>query len=462
MSVRNASARHLFVRRGFTLIEMLVATALTLVLLGAVISMFGSISSGIADARSTLEMTDRLRTTATLLQRDLGGVTATMLPPQRPADAPGYFEIIEGPVGDGASMIRPSQYGCIPDANGNWGPGDTTLRDFDDKLMFTTRSADRPFVGRSAGSPDGTVRSDVAEVAWFLRGNTLYRRVLVVNPGAVVPVGGAMGFYTGNDVSVRLVNGKLLANSLADLAKRENRFAHHTQAYPYDVRNWALLGLPTLQECSSSNWIAGGTAPTGVWYSGGPGLTPLSQSPPGCFYDFWRQGAAAWQSSVTDATTGTLTAYSNGQRTDDVILTNVIGFDVKVWDPGVNMYVDLGYDNVNYDPNYAPTGGVPAKLFYHTGVPQSGLQSINQVARTYDTWSTHYETEGRQAGDTAAGQSTNGLDDNNNGLVDEPLELIAPPPYPAPLRGIQVKIRTFDPDSRQIREVTVIQEFLPK
>ena len=34
--------------------------------------------------------------------------------------------------------------------------------------------------------------------------------------------------------------------------------------------------------------------------------------------------------------------------------------------------------------------------------------------------------------------------------------------YPVPLRGIQVKIRTFEPDSKQVREVTVIQDFLPQ
>ena len=28
---------------------------------------------------------------------------------------------------------------------------------------------------------------------------------------------------------------------------------------------------------------------------------------------------------------------------DDVILNNVIGFDVKAWDPDVGVYVDLGY-----------------------------------------------------------------------------------------------------------------------
>ena len=46
--------------------------------------------------------------------------------------------------------------------------------------------------------------------------------------------------------------------------------------------------------------------------------------------------------------------------------------------------------------------------------------------------------------------------------IDDPGEREAPPPYPYPLRGIQVKIRVFEPDSRQIREVTVVQDFLPE
>ena len=40
--------------------------------------------------------------------------------------------------------------------------------------------------------------------------------------------------------------------------------------------------------------------------------------------------------------------------------------------------------------------------------------------------------------------------------------MITSPPYPYPLRGIQVKIRVFEPDSRQVREVTVVQDFLPQ
>ena len=66
---------------GFTLIEVLVATTLTLMLIGAVVTVFEMVSNSVSDARSTVEMSDRLRATAMQLQRDLAGVTVTMLPP---------------------------------------------------------------------------------------------------------------------------------------------------------------------------------------------------------------------------------------------------------------------------------------------------------------------------------------------------------------------------------------------
>jgi len=52
--------------------------------------------------------------------------------------------------------------------------------------MFTTRSWEQPFVGKSSGgwSPGipNPALSSTAEICWFLRGTTLYRRVLLVLP----------------------------------------------------------------------------------------------------------------------------------------------------------------------------------------------------------------------------------------------------------------------------------------
>ena len=73
---------------------------------------------------------------------------------------------------------------------------------------------------------------------------------------------------------------------------------------------------------------------------------------------------------------------------DDVILNNVIGFDVKVWDPDVAGYMDLGY---------AGAGRFSSAGRHIVDRRNSGN---NLIFNTYDTWSTHYETAGTSTGDT--------------------------------------------------------------
>jgi hypothetical protein len=163
-------------RFGYTLIEILVATTLSLVLLGAVVRMFGEVGKGITDSRAMLESADRLRLVQTRLQQDLAGITVTMSPPRRPEDNEGYFEYIEGPVGPaqianiGETVIMPFSPASNSDLTGSTFPNDadTTVGDSDDVLMFTTRSIGRPFVGRFGGG--APIQSDIAEVAWFVRG----------------------------------------------------------------------------------------------------------------------------------------------------------------------------------------------------------------------------------------------------------------------------------------------------
>ena len=83
---RRCNSEVISVRRSaaFTLVEIMVALALSLLLLAAVISMFGKVSEGIGDSRSLLEMADRLRLAEERLQLDLAGVTVTMNPPAIP------------------------------------------------------------------------------------------------------------------------------------------------------------------------------------------------------------------------------------------------------------------------------------------------------------------------------------------------------------------------------------------
>ena len=595
-------ARRSLHRSGFTLVEMLVALAATLIMMATVAAIFASVSDSIRDSRATIEMTDRLRGVQNMLQTDLSGITVTPIPSRRPGDGEGYTEIIEGPMGpvvDPALSIELT-------IDGDSGDPDTTVGDLDDILMFTTRNLREPFIGRfvegldASGFPIvGTRESRVAEVAWFVRGTTLYRRVLLVLPGAqsqlpqldpldnyYTNANSFQSFYAGYDISARMEGHaplyrsppppppppptppppwpRLVANTLGDLTKRENRYAHQPFAYPHDARLWGRLGLPTLQECSSPLWpfpvVPGGMMPTPnsiqspiylpavdypksvIVVPDGPPTTNLGTGfsrtpvldldPSNSPVDVWTD-PTPWTSYVNPRT-GNLTQYQNINRiAEDIVMTNVLSFDVKVWDPGAPVLVtsagvtlqpgDSGYTKyldesvtgavtpllVSYgayvDLNYmcllgaqanayiSGTGsGIPRPLFATSGDLRSRIAGTRPFERdfddptswpppnarspaVYDTWSFHYERDGfNQDQDMAGGnplvdEGTNGFDDDGTGGVDDggnypPIwgEMEAYPPYPYALRGIQVKIRTFDPDSRQIREVTVGHEFLPE
>jgi type II secretory pathway component PulJ len=428
---------------GYTLVEILVATTLSLMLLGAVITIFANVSQSVGESRSMLEAAEQLRLASTRLQQDLAGVTVTMNPPRNPANNEGYFEYIEGPI------TATTASSVAQNTNATPATPDTTVGDFDDILMFTTRSTGQPFVGKvpTTVNPTGAIQSDVAEVAWFVRGRTLHRHVLLVAPAANLAGAVPAGFYANYDISARVQGGTVVANTLGDLTRRECRFAH-VGSFPYDVGaswRWTAGGytfptLPTLNECSVS----------GSWLPAVPG-SPLTL-PSGASLDFWTNNANC---RIAD------NAMATGSRVaDDVILNNVIGFDVKVWDPVAGSYVDLGTGTGTgrFSGTYTPST--------RWAVDRRNANNDLQYP-TYDTWSTHYETAGTSTGDTGAGRATNGIDDagssgSPNGIVDDADELLTSPPYPYPLRGIQVKIRIFEPDSRQVREVTVVQDFLPQ
>lgn len=91
---------------------------------------------------------------------------------------------------------------------------------------------------------------------------------------------------------------------------------------------------------------------------------------------------------------------------------------------------------------------------------------------TYDTWTLAYERDGLdQNGNGIIDEYSNGLDDNGipggpainllNG-VDDISERETAPPYPYPLRGIQVRIRVYEPNTRQARQATVESDFIPE
>ena len=428
-----ARPQALSVHRGMTLVEMLVATTMTLIIMGVVAQLFGMMGQGLTGSRNVLDLDARLRGAAHTLRTDLAGLTVETLPPVAPEKDSGYLEIIEGPVSDLSAPLS--------------GNVTTLTADWDDVLMFTTRSFGEPFIGRGDTAVFGTttLRSQYAEVAWFCRqapasqqlvpGTTLYtlhRRQLLVLPyvglGTFVFGGNNVAatvatFQADNDLSVHaLTTGLVEPNSLADLTKRENRFLHNP----------------------------GGTVTGGA-------------------YPFDLGGQF---NTTTGEFNGHVTGSTGTRIGEDVVLTNVIAFDVRVFDPqsplggGVTGdYVDLGSAGgvnpvVSIGSTFPPTTGT---VFGTNGVRVSNATNNRVLSRpTYDTGSSHYEANGLdEDGDGAFDEGTNGLDDNGDGVIDDLAERETSPPYPVPLRGLEVRIRCYEPSSRQVRQVTIRHTFVP-
>ncbi len=384
-------------RLGVSLVEMLVTLAITLMMMAAVVSVFALISDSVSATRSTTEMSDRLRAAADRLQADLDGATVTAMPTIRPDAGLGYLEYVEGPQVDSRLPTEP----------------ENIAGDLDDVLMLTVRSRGAPFAGKPEflAGPE-LIESDVAEVVYFVRNNTLYRQVRTVLPSAEFVPNARRPQSFSRDISFRLDDqGRVVYNSLGDLTKRENRFAHLRTEFPYPLSTGQLLPYDA--------------------------YTPADD----------RAG-------------------------QDVLLTNVIGFDIKVFDatapirqtregavvqPGDPAYAtaqNLDLAGAFVDLNYARADGL--SHFSGPGDPRSRLTN------TYDTWSFHYEHNGiNEDQDQLVDEGTNGIDDDNRAGVDDPGERETAPPYDVPLRGMQIRLRVWEPDSRQVREVTVVGEFLP-
>lgn len=422
MAVRDVTTRTLcgspqrwHARPAFSLTELLVASAIGLLVMGSVATLFSVFSRALSQGHTTVELGSKMRTAAWRLRRDLAGITVSLRPPARPEANAGYFELIEGPRRDASAP-----------------PSSTNLSaDYDDLLCFTTRSAGGSFSGRFG--PNNTVESDAAEVAWFCRSPSdpnavpaslppgtevfnLHRRQRLI----VGYVGKEPFLSSGNqvavdpstieyDISLRPAIAAAIPNSLADLADRRNRMSHNPLAFPF----------PLIHE---------------------PKTTP---------------------------TPDTLTLNKTAREGEDVVLTNVIAFDVRVFDPRARAQAGTGTSLFPGDPGYsAGTGAYGAYIDLGSGQGAGTLSGpMHQKARltgstTYCTWSTAYELNGTdEDGDGRIDQGTNGADDNGNGLVDEASESETVAPYPVALRGIEVRIRCYEPVSKQVRQITIRQAF---
>lgn len=586
-------------RRGFTLLEILTSVTLALTLMYAVARIFSSVGGSMNETMSSMEMSNALRNAKNRLTADLEATSAPLAPPRNSRRGEGFFCYVEGmggpfdrvaggnngapfAVGDVAldseryltptedfpieedpgpsifARISPVARGV--DANGVGEAADTTVGDLDDILSFTAKAPDgQPFRGRfiepvyqpvddDAGKPclkivdavPTTIESEYAEIIWFVRGTTLYRRVLplvsnerlqesfealrISSTNEATTLVGApweavrrgFGFYQFYDVSVHMgEGGVLVANTLGDLSNRENRYFYWNSCgkrlnpddpsqpqepfSPHGANGaWYWLRMATLQESAAPSFRAGApfgqsffarndATPDNVYWAGfnqaltlrPDGSTALEAGKeeykanelpiPGLpFIDFWNS-PHVWEE--VDSNTGDLRLNADDIRANgynksltlnqDVVLTNVVSFNVRVWDARANAYVDLGSgvrdgEAIFNDPNDLRSYG-----------RWSNYAAAPFLPCVYDTWSEQYQRDLCIYDDyqRATGSNVQVNDSAVEGLIaDIPLDATPtssqlkdyPPPYDVPIKSVQIEIRVFDPRSKAIRQSTFV------
>ena len=83
---------------------------------------------------------------------------------------------------------------------------------------------------------------------------------------------------------------------------------------------------------------------------------------------------------------------------------------------------------------------------------------IRRLRRVYDSWSTAYS----QVIATGVDPSPSGNGQAGPPFSGRPIYPSYPPPYPLPLRGIQIQIRLVDPRNEHIKVLTIRQDFSNK
>lgn len=178
------------VHGGLTIVEVLIATTITLLMMLMLAQGFKALSESVSAGRSKLTLSDQLRGISSLLRSDLDGLTANNTCPQNSLAGNGYLKYYDGPICDAtAALFNYQTVGTVEQrvSAGRWG-------DIDDVLMFTSKAKHGEwFRGRVpkalllinnlnkgiavdantdwnlAWETDVAIASPYAEIVWFMR-----------------------------------------------------------------------------------------------------------------------------------------------------------------------------------------------------------------------------------------------------------------------------------------------------
>ena len=360
---------------------------------------------------------------------------------------------------------------------------------------------------------DGTIEPDQGE------GIRLYRRQLIIKPSLSPLLPGNLTawqvnqFIQRNDISVRvepdLANAgrfRVVANSLQELSFRGNRFAHVQGTYPQqsfmsaawlrndvqyedartpqpvadfngDGNTDALDLFPHRRASDQSDLILSDVAAFDIRVFAIDALSLVKWDPtlPDAtrpIVDMVLPSDIGWQIAAETSNMPASSFNSNyfyGQGGTSFV-SEAAANEVVVRVSRVGAYVDLGKGVVTNPHLYALTQPpiadpdsprlqgfqLPPAVTPRVGTGSGILrQPLSYLEHVFDTGTSAYEGS-NLIGVYPAG--TNGIDDPDengtpNGIIDEDEKLN--PPYDRPIRGIQITVRLYEPNSSQATQMTL-------
>ena len=405
---------------GFTLVEMLVTVAIMLLLMTMFAEVFQLAGNTISSQRGIAENDQRSRSIQTVITADLDKRSYRYVMPWGLAEDPGLPET-NGVLRKGYLYISENDL----------------TNDLDDFLQFTvdvndirqnkdiskiygratavapvTAHPNQPEADDGWAEPNSTSETSAAEVCYFVRNGKLYRRFLLLrqpllldgstaqptfndpngtvrdmfDPNASIPPGGLSSYSnqgttnattfwnefdnsafrygaTGFTPWAHFHGVEDLANDSSTffpLGKPKYRFGHFVdtgRSREFDS-NDGYFGRFTHEETSHPDF----RYPQGLSNIGN-GANPMTDT------------SSSFAMNTNDAV---FDAFRNGpRRGEDLLLSNVHSFDIKVWDIGLGGFVDIGSSNaVDFqspaNPYYGP------KVYNSTDDPRK-----NNV---FDSW----------------------------------------------------------------------------
>ena len=333
-------------RRGFTLVEMLVSTALVMLMMVLFAQIYAAAVGTIREQEGISKNDQKARAISIVLENDLRNRTYREIPRQQTARRVSAVGLV--PLARNVP-VSPSQAGYFSYAENDHG------NDSDDVLALTVFAGEgERFVGvcPSGGSttapnhPDcddgipGNSRtaSRAAEIVYFLRGGNLYRRVNLLRDPLTIPVNGANVRLPCQPSTLASGNGPLIWTTKPPYWDTTSSLAWANANTTY----FCVLGIESLSNAAGPANLPIGLPQNRFGFNGN--TIPVLE-----YNNFG--GSRGWEfiGRPTLAETATEDLNRNGsldamedtngngkldsRAGEDLLLTNVVAFDIKVWEP---------------------------------------------------------------------------------------------------------------------------------